>query len=87
MNNDMIEIAVIGLGRFGKFWGEHLSKYYNVYGFVYVYVYLLCRICCPAVGKWRTFLTQNFVLFVLDIFLNFVNELLLVFLFGLQVGN
>jgi len=28
-----IEIAIIGLGRFGSFWGKHLSKYYPVYGY------------------------------------------------------
>jgi prephenate dehydrogenase len=27
------EIAVIGLGRFGKFWANHLSNYYAVFGY------------------------------------------------------
>jgi len=33
MTNKSTEIAIIGLGRFGYFWGKHLSKDYNVYGF------------------------------------------------------
>lgn len=33
MGKKSIEIAVIGLGRFGAFWAKHLSKYYPVYGF------------------------------------------------------
>lgn len=28
-----IEIAVIGLGRFGAFWANHMSRFYKVYGF------------------------------------------------------
>ncbi|MFC2133640.1 prephenate dehydrogenase/arogenate dehydrogenase family protein [Bacteroidota bacterium] len=31
MNNSNIEIAVIGLGRFGLFWAEELSKYAPIY--------------------------------------------------------
>jgi prephenate dehydrogenase len=27
------EISVIGLGRFGTFWANHLSKFYTVYGY------------------------------------------------------
>ena len=27
------EIAVIGLGRFGTFWANHLSKFYKVFGY------------------------------------------------------
>ncbi len=33
MINKSTEIAIIGLGRFGYFWGKHLGKNYNVYGF------------------------------------------------------
>lgn len=33
MKNNSTEIAVIGLGRFGTFWANHLSKHYKVSGF------------------------------------------------------
>ncbi len=33
MTNKSTEIAIIGLGRFGYFWGKHLSENFNVYGF------------------------------------------------------
>lgn len=31
--NKTAEIGVIGLGRFGKFWANHLSRFYKVYGY------------------------------------------------------
>jgi prephenate dehydrogenase len=31
MGNKTIEFAIIGAGRFGAFWGRHLSQYYPVY--------------------------------------------------------
>lgn len=31
MENNTIEFAIIGAGRFGAFWGRHLSQFYPVY--------------------------------------------------------
>ena len=29
MSNDQIEFSVVGIGRFGAFWGKHLSNFYS----------------------------------------------------------